>query len=156
MDELIRASALQGFAELVRELGGDPVPLLAAVHLRVDLLGDTEAFVPFRAVARVVERAALELGCPDFALRLATRQSIEILGPVALIARHSATALDAVRSMGQYMHTHSPALRIGLEPLTGSSARYTFEVVVPGLASRAHVHELGLGVSLGVFRLLMG
>jgi AraC-like DNA-binding protein len=156
MDDLIRASALQGFAELVRELGGDPLPVLATVHLRAELLGDTEAYVPFTALARVVERTATELACPDFALLLATRQSIEILGPVALIARHSATALDAVRSIAEYLDTYSPAMRISLEPLTGTTTRYLFEVVVPGLPARAQVHELALGVTLGIFRLLMG
>jgi AraC-like DNA-binding protein len=156
MDDLIRASALQGFAELVRELGGDPLPVLSAAHLRADLLGDTEAYVPFTAMARVVERAATELACPDFALRLATRQSIEILGPVSLIARHSATALAAVGGIAEYLHTYSPAMRISFEPVTGTTTRYLFEVVVPGLPSRAHVHELALGVTLGIFRLLMG
>ena len=38
----------------------------------------------------------------------------EILGPIALIARHSATSLEALRGIAQHMHNYSPALRIGV------------------------------------------
>jgi AraC-like DNA-binding protein len=154
--DLIRASALKDYDVLVRELGGDPGPILAASHLRADLLGSTEAYIPFRTMARVIERAALELRCPDFSLRLATRQSIEILGPIALVARHSPTTLDALQGIAQHMGNYSPALRIALDVDTEGTTRYTFEVLAPGIPSHVQVYQLGLGVSLGIFRLLMG
>lgn len=91
MLELIRASALQGFPELVCSLGGDPTSLLAAHGIRPEVVGDLEAYIEYRAVAGVVERAAAVLDCPDFGLRLSTHQGLEILGPVALIARHAQT-----------------------------------------------------------------
>jgi AraC-like DNA-binding protein len=156
VNDLVRASALLNFDGLVRDLGGDPGPILTDAHLRADLLGDTDAYIPFRGLARVVERAATELACPDFALRLSMRQSIEILGPIALIARHSATSLEALRGIAQHMHNYSPALRIGVHELSAATTRYTFEVVVSGLPSHVQVHELGLGVSLGIYRLLIG
>jgi AraC-like DNA-binding protein len=156
MLDLIRASALKGYAELVRELGGDPRPILADSHVRPELLGNTEAYIPFRTVARVIDRAATELACPDFSLRLAARQSIEILGPIALIARHSPTARDALEGIAEHMGNYSPALRIGIEPSTSPQARYTFEVLVPSIPSLVQIYQLGLGVSLGIFRLLIG
>lgn len=158
---LIRASALQGFDTLVRDLGGDPAPILATSHLRPRLLGNPEAYIPFRSVARVVERAAIELRCPDFSLRLATHQSIEILGPIALIARHSATSRAALSGIAEHMGNYSPALRLGLDPAGSDDGgpgrtRFTFDAVVPGLPSHVQIYQLGLGVSLGIFRLLMG
>jgi AraC-like DNA-binding protein len=156
MRDVIRASALEGYCELVRELGGDPQPILAASHLHADLLGSTEAYFPFRSMARVIERAAAELDCPDFSMRLAGRQNIQILGPIALIARYCPTTRDALHSIAEHLGSYSPALRIGLDGSDGPRTRYTFEVLVPGIPSLAQVYQLGLGVSLGIFRLLMG
>lgn len=156
MLDLVRASALEGFSALLRELGGNPGPILAASHLRADLLGSTEAHIPFRSMARVIDRAAVELACPDFAMRLASRQDIQILGPIALIARHSSTARDALRCIAERLGNYSPGLRVGLDDGGPSRTRYTFEVLVPGIPSHVQVYQLGLGVSLGILRLLMG
>lgn len=151
----VRATALQGFRELVLDLGGDADALLRAVHLRPDSLGRSDAFVPLRSVAEVIGRAASTLACPDFALRLAARQTVDILGPAALIARHSATAAAGVESIGRNLRSYSPALEIRLEPLSQVVVRYRFTVVAP-LADRVGLDELGIGVSYGVFRLLIG
>ncbi|WP_037076321.1 AraC family transcriptional regulator [Pseudonocardia spinosispora] len=156
MRDLIRASALAGYVDLVRELGGDPAPILAATRLRAELLGNTDAYIPFRSMARVIDLAAAELDRPDFSLCLAARQNIQILGPIALIARHSRTTRDALHGIAQHMGDYSPALRIALDDATGQQTRFTFEVLVPGIPSHAQIYQLGLGVSLGIFRLLMG
>jgi len=161
VQSLVRVSALQGFDTLVRELGGDPELILTRSHLRVGLLGNPEAYIPFRTMAAVIDRAAADLRCPDFSLRLSTFQSIEILGPIALIARHSSTCRAALSGIAQHMGDYSPALRLGLGH-GGSNdggpgrTRFTFDAVVPGLPSHVQIYQLGLGVSLGIFRLLMG
>jgi AraC-like DNA-binding protein len=156
VNDLVRATALYGFVGLVQALGGDPDALLAKEQLHRERLGDPDAYLRFRSVARLMERAARDLECPDFGLQLATRQSIEILGPIALIARHSATTFDALQSIADNMHIYSPALRVGLERHSEIVARYTFAILAPGLPRRTQVNELGLGVSVGVFRLLNG
>lgn len=156
MLDLIRASALEGYPELVRELGGDPQPILAASHLRPELLGSTETYIPFHSMALVIERAAVELNCPDFSMRLAARQSIQILGPISLIARHSPTSRDALQGIADYLENYSPALRVALDEDTTSKSRYTFEILAPGIPSHVQIYQLGLGVSAGIFRLLMG
>lgn len=156
MLDLVRSSALDGYTDLVLQLGGKPEPILAASYLRSELLGSTEAFIPFSSMARIIERAAVELNCPDFSMRLASRQNIQILGPIALIARHSSTTRDAIHGVAEYLSNFTPALRVGLDKNTESHTQYTFEVLVPGIPSHAQIYQLGLGVSLGIFRLLMG
>ncbi len=58
MPDLIRASALFGYVDLLRELGGDPAPLLGDAGLRADLVGSAEAYIPFATMARLLDRAA--------------------------------------------------------------------------------------------------
>lgn len=155
MRELVRASALQNFAELVEQLGGDPGGLLTQARLRPSLLGNADAHIPLRTVSGLLERAAAELDCPDFGLRLASMQRIDILGPIALIAQHSPTAAAAIHGIAHYMPAYSPALKIGLTDHRNGRARLWFTVAAP-MPSTVQIQELGVGVSYGVFRLLVG
>ncbi|MET7845654.1 AraC family transcriptional regulator ligand-binding domain-containing protein [Streptomyces sp. NPDC005356] len=45
--------------------------------------GDYDTFLPYASVAAVIGDAAQELDCPDFGMRLARKQGIQMLGPIA-------------------------------------------------------------------------
>ncbi|WP_160097287.1 AraC family transcriptional regulator [Kibdelosporangium aridum] len=154
--DFVRASALKGFASLVLELGGDPEPLFARVQLTAEQLEQQDSFVPFAALAQSLEYAAGELDCPDFGRRLARRQSIDILGPVALAARYSRTAEEAIHRMARHMPTYTTALRTSLVELGEGRRRYVVELRARGLPGTSQIHELALGVSHGIAKLLMG
>jgi AraC-like DNA-binding protein len=156
VDALIRSASLQGFDTLVTELGADPVPLLLEAGLRPDLAADRDAYLPYRSLAHLVENASRELRCPDFGLRLAQYQGIEILGAVAMIARHAPTAADAMVGLNRYTQFYSTAFEVDLQPLDEARARYTFTIVAPRVPERIQVLELSLGVSLDLFRILLG
>lgn len=156
MLELIRASSLQGYPELVRSLHGEPDALLAEAGIAPQVVGDIDAYIPYRAVASALERAARTLACPDFGLRLSGHRGPEILGPVALIARHATTVGDGLRDLAKYLHTYSTAIRITIQPLLPGEARYTVSFLTSGLSSRTQISELGLGLALQAFRMLTG
>ena len=156
MRDVIRASALDGYSELFRELGGTPEPILAAAHLRPELLGSTEAFIPYRSMIKVIEQAAAELECPDFSMRLASRQSIQIMGPIALIARHSSTVRSALEGIAKYLSSFTDAARFDINDDAEGHTMLRFDVLVPGVSSHAQMNQLTLGVALGILRLLMG
>lgn len=154
---LIRGTALQGFVELVDELGGDPDELLTRAHLTRAAIGEHDTFISYRSVTGVLEAAALATGAGDFGRRLAMRQGLEILGPLGVAARTAPTVGEALQAIEQYMTFYSPALAVGVRPGPGPTSA-TFEWRL--LAERPPVHrqaaELALGVSCRVFRLLAG
>lgn len=154
---VIRGTALQGYGDLVRELGADPGPLLARAHLSEGSLGDHEAFVGYRSVITALELAAEATGSPDFGRRLALRQGLEILGPVGVAARTAATVGEALASIAHYLSIYSPALTVGVSPPSaGRYARFDWAIVVNRPPPHAQAAELGIGVALQVFRLLAG
>jgi len=73
-EDAIPAIALTGFCALVGDLGGDPMPLLAAHGISQAMLDDPDAPLSLRAVADLLEASAFALDCPDFGMRLAERQ----------------------------------------------------------------------------------
>jgi len=154
MTALIRASALSGFVSLVRDLGGEEEGMLRRVRLKPRDLAAESGVIPYVSVVRLLDIAAAELDCDDFGLRLSQRQSIEILGPIAVIARNSATVDEALRSIGQFLSFYSPAVAIGLEPVGRSETCLTFNLIDPKIPRRRQTIELSLGIAYNVMQLL--
>jgi AraC-like DNA-binding protein len=155
MFELIRASALQGFVECVRELDGNPDELLAGAGIALEIVGDGEVYIPFQTHAALLARAADALDCADFGLRLSTRRGIEILGPVALAGRHAKTVKDGFEALARYVHVFNPSTRISVSPLRTDEVRYE-QSIPPDLAAPAQVTELALATGVQAARALIG
>ncbi|MFE6857815.1 AraC family transcriptional regulator [Nocardia sp. NPDC057668] len=155
MTDLIRGTSLSGFPEVVRDLGGDAGELLRGQGVDPAVVGDHDAFLPFSALARLLGAAAADFDCPDIGLRLAERQSVAILGPVAVIIRHAAHVVDALEGASRYLHTYSPAIRVAVRQ-GSETAALDIDFEVRGLPHRALVAELSLGVAMDVFHLLLG
>jgi AraC-like DNA-binding protein len=154
---VVRGTALSNYSSLVTELGGDPAGLLRAAGIRDRDAGNYDAFIPYRAAIRAIESAARTTDTPDFGRRLAQRQGIEILGPVGVAARTAATVADALRIFGTYMAAYSPVIAIRVVPLADPQRSFlTIEFLLDSAPPYPQTAELSLGVSLRVFRLLMG
>jgi AraC-like DNA-binding protein len=154
---VVRGTALSNYPGLVSELGGDPAGLLRAAGVREQDIGNYDAFIPFRAAIRAAESAAETTATPDFGRRLAQRQGIEILGPVGVAARTAATVADALAIFNTFMAAYSPVISIQITPLADNERSFiTVEFLLGGATRSPQTLELALGVSLGVFRLLMG
>ena len=141
MTSLIRSSALSGFVSLVRDFGGDVDGMLQRVRLKPRDLESGLGVIPYASVVRLLDIAATELDCDDFGLRLSQRQNVEILGPIAVIARNSATVGEAMRSIGQFISFYSPAVAIGIEPIRRSETCLTFDLTDPQIPRRRQTIE---------------
>ncbi|MGQ0531863.1 MAG: AraC family transcriptional regulator ligand-binding domain-containing protein [Caulobacteraceae bacterium] len=113
-DEIVRADALRGFRELATELGGDGDALLRDAGLDPAALADGDAYVSYRRVVHVVERAAAQLHCPDFGLRMAQRTGASMLGPLSVAMYNAETVLDAFNTAQRFFHFHNPSVIVSL------------------------------------------
>jgi hypothetical protein len=104
-----------------------------------------------------LEASADDLGCPDFGLRLSQWQGLDILGPIAVIARNAQTLLGALEAIAQYLYVHSPALRLTAAPRTTEArVKFTYEVTEPGLPYILQGYELSMAIGVRIIRLLGG
>jgi AraC-like DNA-binding protein len=155
--ELIPASAMLGYPELVSSLGRDPRSILAPLGLRVEDCGDADLFVPLRNAILAAEKAATETRTPDFGRRLADHQGIEILGPVGVAARTANSFGAALAIFEKFMAAYSPAIAVRVNP--GSSCDVVFwewQVSVDPPVGHPQTEELSLGIMLRILRLLLG
>lgn len=154
---LIRGTSLLGFVELVEELGGGAEDLLARAHLSPAAVGDHDSFLSYRSVIAVLESAALATSTGNFGRQLATRQGLEILGPLGVAARTAPTVGAALQAIEQYLTVYSPALAVSVSATPNqASAAFDWRIVADRPPAHRQAAELALGVTCRVFRLLAG
>ncbi|WP_085634031.1 MULTISPECIES: AraC family transcriptional regulator [unclassified Pseudomonas] len=157
MSHLIRATNLWGYDELVRELGGDPQRLLGRFHIPPANERPDDAFYLYRSASLLLEATAVELKCADFGLRLARWQGLEILGPVAVIARNSATVLEAFEAIARYLYIHSPALQLGFTRHDEAGwVQFDYRIRELSAPQLRQSYELSLANALQILKLLAG
>jgi AraC-like DNA-binding protein len=116
MGTMVRAAGLRGLPGLIDELGGDGRALLARHGVDAALLDTDDAVIPSLSAGRILEAAAADRDCPDLGLRLAARQDIAVLGPLAVAIENSATLGEALGCATRFLFVHSPALTITQVP----------------------------------------
>lgn len=157
MSSLVRATNLWGFQELVEELGGDAAAYLSRHHIPMDVLKDNEAFVPHRALLMLLETTSKQLDCPDFGMRLSQWQGLNILGPVAVIARNAETVLTAFEAIAKYLYVHSPGLQLTrIDGGPRDTYRFKYEIVDTNQVELRQPYELSLANGAQIIKLLGG
>lgn len=159
MQPLIRAASLRGFGALITELGGDPDRLLEQHGIAREMLESDDGLLSITAHDRMLDAAASELDCPDLGLRLAERQDLTILGPVARAVRSSETATEAIEYASKFLFVHSPVLTIDIDedPWNRSGViALTYRKQLAESPYSPQAIELGLGVFYRVAVQLLG
>ena len=147
MGSLIRTAALRGYGDLVRELGGDPGSFLARFGIPAGAEQQADGFVAVDAFIRLLEASAEDLMCPDFGLRLSRCQGLDILGPIAVIARNAQTVLGGFEAIARYLYVHSPALTLTVGRASAESdVQCTYDVTEPGVPYPTQRYELSMGI----------
>jgi AraC-like DNA-binding protein len=155
MAAMVRAQALRGYRELVVELGGDPRRLLRAAKVTVATFDEPDSFISFRALIELLERSSRDLECPDFGLRLAARQDIGILGPLAVAMRYAATLGEAMRCASKYIHVYNAAIGFSIRAdERDDQALVTLDVLSAHEPRCAQTIEHGVGITSRIVSML--
>jgi AraC-like DNA-binding protein len=142
----VRLGALSEIDKTLGELGVDPEPLLAAHGLSSQMLTEGDRLVTVEQAAAVLEHAARETHCPHFAIELASRQGINLLGAIGLLLQTADTVRDALQDVERYLrathvsHIHWTLVRRGefdafevsveLPTITSEQIRLVIELAV--------------------------
>ena len=156
MTILVRAAALQGYAELARACGVDPVRAMQRVRLSQSSLMDVDSLIPYVAFINLLEQTAQQSGCGDFGLRLAQAQGIGVLGQLAVLFQHAPHLGEALTLASRYTFVHSPAVRLEVLPVADQSALVdiVFSLAIPNLPRRVQTLELSLGLIVNGMRVV--
>jgi AraC-like DNA-binding protein len=157
LTNLIQATCLWGYREQMHHLGADPNVFLARFGIPRDADAREGEFISFDAYAALLEATAADLNRPDFGLRLARYWGLDVLGPVAVIARNSKTVLSSVQALERYLFVHSPAMRLSPAPWAADDGTaFVFELAAPEGVSPLQGYELSMAVAVRILHLLGG
>lgn len=112
----VRSAALRGFRAVVTDLGGDADSLAEAVGLSAEVLDIDDQLIAARSLVELLEHAANTLDCPDLGLRVASRQDVGTLGPLALALQACATAGEALDCAVRFLFVHSHTVTLTTVP----------------------------------------
>jgi AraC-like DNA-binding protein len=122
LESTVRARTLDGFAPLVRELGGDAAQILTRVGIAPDATARPLEWISFPAVLRAYEVAAAETRCKTFGLRLGTVRQLGFLGPLQLIVSYSQNLQTGFEAFCRFVSVQNtgyhPYLDVGSEEAT--------------------------------------
>lgn len=152
MTVLIRAGSLHGYEALARSMGVDANQELARVGLSPKSLIDPDALIPYFSQFHLLEHTAYVGKCPDFGLRMAEKQDMNVLGPLAILLRHAANLGDAMQLASQYVFVHSPAIRIATSCVVErpNEVDMTFAIETSNRPPCAQSLELAVGVMVTI------
>ena len=141
--DVIYAKVLAEFPELVREQGGD-AQAIALSALAGRQLPDHEITpLTYRDHACLLERAASELACPDFGMRLAARQNgASVFGPLGQVMRNCRNFGEALGYVSSHAYAHSLAARVWLKALPEESSVFSgHDILVADAGGRRQAIE---------------
>ena len=105
----VRSGALSGFLPLVSSLQGDVDGLLAEVGLDREVLANPDRLIGIEQLASLLDNCAKRLDCPDFGLRLAGYQGIDMLGVLGRVLLTAPTLGAAFNAAQRFMALHNKA-----------------------------------------------
>src|ERR1700741_4217874 len=135
---VVRVGALRKFKDLVRSMGSDPDALLLSAQIDPDVLENRHAVIAYRTMVHLLERAAAELSCPDFGMRLAAVQGGgKVCGPLDFAMKNSATVGEAFEYCAEHMQVYSPATQITIDQDNRADrVLLRFEILLSRLANQ--------------------
>ena len=151
----VRAAALLGYHALAKQLGLNPSACLEQAGLAPDCDPYSDTLIAYPAFIQLLERSALQSSCPDFGLRLAARQGLALLGPIALLLRSTSTLAQALRLATQYLFVHSPAIELQIS-VKQPQLEVSFQIQGITLSARPQVASLSLAITCLTLRELSG
>ncbi|WP_293387090.1 AraC family transcriptional regulator [Nevskia sp.] len=115
MKYLVRSGGLQGFPELVEELGQRPLDLLEEVGLAPGVLRDPDLYIPYPALADLLTLAARRCRAPDFGVRLGSRQGLEVVGALGNWLCLQARVGDALTLLQKNLGFHARGIEVDVD-----------------------------------------
>ncbi len=150
MSARIRAGGLRGYVAVMRSLNCDPAPVLHAHGLDEAQLADEDALLSLPTVIDLIEDSARAADCPDFALRMAQVQDINILGPIAVAIQNCPDLEHALECIANYLFIQSPGIGLFVElpnEKGSDEACLRYEVEMSTSRSGRQILEHGLAIA---------
>lgn len=150
-----RVGAFVTLPQLIRQLGGDPAPVLAGAGLEPGALSHPDNKVPYAAFVSVLHLAAENTRCPHFGLLAGRMFRLSQLGTLGALMRHAGTVGRALDALTVFQHINSEG---GLAFLLkrGDFVDLGYAMYHPSMAGAGQMYDAALAVAMNFMMELCG
>ena len=140
---------------VIRQLGFDPAPMIAAAGLAPEVFDDPSNRIPYEGALRLLNEAAEQTRCPHIGLLLGRMWRVPDLGLLGELVRHSPTVGAALQEFVVHHHLNSEgALAFVVD--RGSAVDLGYAVYLPFAGSYSQLYDGALAALASFFRELCG
>lgn len=150
-----RVGPLVEVPAVLREMGVDPVAVLARAGLAADALDKSAFMIPFAAFGAVLAAGAEATACPHFGLMIGRRSRVEHYGPVGKLVSH---APSLGKAMQDFVRNHHRYIRGSVFHLLVGELRcmLSYSVEAPRVTGLSQIFDTAMASAFVVFRELSG
>ncbi|PWB64294.1 MAG: AraC family transcriptional regulator [Betaproteobacteria bacterium] len=147
--------ALTAVPGLIRELGVDPGPVLAAAGLQANALDEPSGRIPYEGFVRLLREAAARTACPHFGLLVGGAWHVADLGVTGELMRHSPTVGEGLDEFVVNHHLNSAGGAAFVVKREGF-VDFGYAIYIPVEGTTAVVYDAVLAAAVNVLRDLCG
>ncbi|HSQ80630.1 MAG TPA: AraC family transcriptional regulator [Casimicrobiaceae bacterium] len=147
--------ALSQLPALIRQLGADPVKLLAQAGLAPDALDEPGQRISYSALGRFLRESADSCNCGHLGLLAGRMWHLADLGVAGEIVANSATVGEALQSFAMHQHLNSDGGLAYLMP-RGETVELGYAIYGTAATGRELIYDTALAVGFNVLREICG
>jgi AraC-like DNA-binding protein len=140
---------------LIRQLGVDPAPIIAAAGLELEVFSDPSNRIPYEGALHVLNEAAVRTRCPHIGLLLGRMWGTSDLGLLGELVRHSPTVGTGLQEFVVNHHLNSEGA-LAFVVHRDKIVDLGYAVYVPFAASCSPLYDGALAALVSILRELCG
>lgn len=150
-----RVGAFVALPQLIRQLGGDPAPVLADAGLDAGALSHPDNKVPYAAFVGVLGLAAENTRCPHFGLLAGRMFRLSQLGTLGELMRHSGTVGRALDALTVFQHINSEG-GLAFVLKRGDFVDLGYAMYHPSISGAGQMYDAALATAMNFMMELCG
>jgi AraC-like DNA-binding protein len=151
----IRAAPALAVVKVLRDLGRDPLPVLAEAGWSPALLENPDTPVPFASLGRLLAVSAAHTGCEHFGLLAGQSAGPAAIGAIGFAARSAPNVHAALRLLIQHLAHHDRGA-VGTLKLEGTVAILGYRICHPPILGGGHITAGSLAIIFQLMKSLCG
>ncbi|WGL17644.1 AraC family transcriptional regulator ligand-binding domain-containing protein [Microbulbifer bruguierae] len=155
MTEFVRAGSLNGYDELARKMGANPVQLQKSVGLPSSQLRDPDNLIPYEKLGKLMELTARETA-QTFGLRLGIGQGLRILGLFGAYMSRQDNITNALAVGSKHTHLHAQGAILTMEPTQTGDTELKLDILIAQTGRFPQLMALSIGLVYQLIRDMAG
>lgn len=154
-DALFRVGPLTALPGIVRELGGDPVRLLAEAGFEREQLANPDRELSYLRASGLIAACVAATRCDHLGLLVGQRASASCLGIPGFLLETAPNVRSGLQGLARHLALHDRGSVLALTA-DGSQTELGFRVTVPAVAALDQINDLAMSVACRLMRSLCG